>query len=113
MGSGTMRKDWLRASGIAVIAACVMTVCVPQARGSGILLGPFCIEGVELAQDPEQETITLEGKWVPIFMDVNPEDGSETKARLALFDKPLPKFPGLPTCREAASEAKKQGIRLV
>src|SRR5262245_37129330 len=85
----------------AAAAACLALTATPPARAAGLLLGPFCIEGAALKQLPDQRTFTAGGYWEPIELTYKKPSDAPSKARIDIFDRPIPKMAGLPTCKEA------------
>src|SRR3954468_12972360 len=79
-----------------------------RAEIGGTRLGGVCIEGVTRVET-SQET-DVDGKWVGIKLSYNKPAGAASSAVLGLFDRPLPKFDGHPTCKEAIAQAKNKGV---
>jgi hypothetical protein len=98
----------------AIIIVLFSSLHCSSSYAAGVQLGPLCIEGARLVENEAEKTFESDGYWSPINLTYRKTGKGVAKAaRIDLFDKPLPKFARLLSCKEVISEAKRRGVNLL
>jgi hypothetical protein len=107
-----MRRRTLSGTVILVISLVAMSIW-SVANAAGVVIGPFCIEGVELTRNEDQRTYESNGYWTPIELQYSAPGGNTAPAQIAVFDAPLPKTLGLYSCTELKRIFAQRNINVV
>ena len=95
-----------------IFAVCLWGAWSPV-WSAGVVIGPFCIEGVDFTPDNAARTFVANGYWTPIKLQYDAQNGTSPPAQAALFDSPLPITKGLYTCVELQRMYSKRGINVI
>jgi hypothetical protein len=100
-------------NGVIAFAGFLGAALPATAQAAGVVIGPFCIEGVELTRNEDQRTVEVNGYWTPAKLQY-PASGSRTgSAQIAIFDAVLPKTQGLYSCSELTRMFASRNINVV
>ena len=95
-----------------IFAVCVWGAWSPV-WSAGVVIGPFCIEGIDFTRDNAARTYVANGYWTPAKLQYDGQHGTSPSAQAALFDNPLPVTKGLYTCVELQRMYSKRGINVI
>jgi hypothetical protein len=85
---------------LSFIILCLWGAWSPAWSAGGLVIGPFCIEGVALTPDDNARTYVANGYWTPVRLQYDARNGASPSAQVALFDSFLPITKALYTCVE-------------
>lgn len=90
------------------IAMATLFFAASHASAAGIIVGPLCLDGVNVTSHPNKRTVTATGYWTPTDYKLSGATG-----HLIVFNKPIGESEKLETCEEILERMRSAGSHAV